>query len=108
MILFLRLSKATAKIRRLEKPGWGRDAKLGLSWATEPYFEASVWKNYVQEYAWLFLNGNVEGELLQEVLAGERIEATPVLDWTLADTAEWAIKLVGPALNSVGCGKAPG
>jgi nicotinamide/nicotinate riboside kinase len=42
MMLFLRLSKATARARRLAKPGWGKDAKPAMYWASEPFFEASV------------------------------------------------------------------
>jgi nicotinamide/nicotinate riboside kinase len=98
LMLFLRLSKATAKARRLAKPGWGKDAKPNMYWATEPYFEASVWKNYVQEHAWLFINGDVQGDLLQDVAARERIEATPVLDWSLQETAVWAVGLLGRAM----------
>jgi nicotinamide/nicotinate riboside kinase len=99
LMLFLRLSKATAKARRLAKPGWGKDATPDMYWATEQYFEASVWKNYVQEHAWLFVNGDVEGEPLQQVVARERIEATPVLDWSLQETAEWAVGILGRAIR---------
>lgn len=99
LMLFLRLSKATAKARRLAKPGWGKDATPDMYWATEPYFEASVWKNYVQEHAWLFVNGDVEGKPLQQLLARERIEATPVLDWSLQETAEWAVGFLGRTIR---------
>lgn len=51
-----------------------------MYWATEPYFEAGVWKNYVQEHAWLLVNGDVEGEFRGEVSARGKIEATPMLD----------------------------
>jgi nicotinamide/nicotinate riboside kinase len=94
-MLFLLLSKATARARRLAKPGWGKDAKPDMYWPTEPYFEASVWMNYVQEHAWLFVNGDVEGSFLQEVAARERIEATPLMHWALQDTTEWAVALFG-------------
>jgi hypothetical protein len=60
----------------------------------------------VHEHAWLFVNGDVEGEPLQEVLARERIQATHRLDWSLQETAEWAVKLVRPALSL--CGRADG
>ena len=99
LMLFLRLSKATAKARRLAKPGWGKDAKPDMYWATERYFEASVWKNYVQEHAWLFVNGDVEGEFLQEVATKERIDATPMLDWSMQQTSQWAVELVAPKLS---------
>ena len=102
LMLFLRLSKATAKARRLAKPGWGEDAKPDMYWVTEPYFEASVWKNHVQEHAWLFVNGDVEGDLLQEVATKERIDATPMLDWSLQQTSRWAVGLVAPKLGLLG------
>jgi hypothetical protein len=41
-MLFLRLSKDTAKTRRLAKLDWGREAKPGMHRVTEPYFEASI------------------------------------------------------------------
>jgi nicotinamide/nicotinate riboside kinase len=98
-MLFLRLSKATAKARRLAKPGCGIDARPDMYWATEPYFEAGVWKNYAQEHAWLFVNGDVEGEFRGEVAAREKIEATPMLDWSMRESADWAVRFLGLAVG---------
>jgi len=99
VMLFLRLSKATAKTRRLARPAYVNDVKTGKYWSTAEYFEASVWKNYVREHSWLFVHGDVEGHGQQDVAVKERITLTPELDWSVQTTAEWAVEIVGQALG---------
>ena len=70
-----------------------------MYWATERYFEASVRKNYVREHARLFVNGDVEDKLLQEVAIQEQIGATSMLDWSLQESAKWTVELVAPTLS---------
>ena len=59
--LFLRLSHKTAKYRRMNRQGYGSDAKPGEFWKTEDYFEKMVWRNYKNEHAAFFQHGDVEG-----------------------------------------------
>lgn len=52
-------------------PSYGAEAKKDEFWKTEDYFEKMVWRNYVEQHADLFEDGNVEGEIDKKV-CGER------------------------------------
>ena len=99
--LFLRTSKATAKTRRLSKPGWGPDANPDMYWATEAYFDASVWVNYVKENGWLFEGGNVEGGPDFAVAKREDIFMSRQIDWGVQETGRWAVGIVGRKVQNM-------
>jgi len=96
--LFLRTSKAVAKNRRMCRPGYG-DPDTKDFWRTEGYFEQCVWANYVKENAWMFVDGNVEGAVVDDLLGKEAIVVTPHLDMSVEDTFRWAVKVLGDAIQ---------
>ena len=91
--LFIRASKCTAFSRRMARPGYG-DPKSKDFWRTPGYFEECVWGNYVKEHAWLFKDGDVEGEPDEEVCKREHILMQPKIDATIEETFEWAVKAI--------------
>lgn len=61
--LFVRLDHEEARRRRLTRPSYGVEAKEGEFWKTEDYFEKMVWRNYVEQHADFFEDGDVEGSI---------------------------------------------
>jgi nicotinamide/nicotinate riboside kinase len=89
--LFLRASYEKAKARREARDGY---VTLEGFWADPPgYVDMIVWPNYVEEHAWMFEGGDVEGQYKTEVLRNEGIKVpegndvdmdmTYVLEWTV-------------------------
>ncbi|KAL6703314.1 ribosylnicotinamide kinase [Coniothyrium glycines] len=73
--LFLRTSYSTAKQRREARSGY---VTLEGFWQDPPgYVDRIVWPNYVQDHKFLFENGNVEGELDQEICKRTGIQGMP-------------------------------
>lgn len=89
--LFLRLDHQEARRRRLTRPNYGAEAQEGDFWKTEDYFEKMVWRNYVEQHADLFEDGNVEGRVNKEmcrsrgiaVQDGINVEVEPCLSWAV-------------------------
>ena len=65
--LFVRLDHQEARRRRLTRPSYGTEAKEGDFWKMEDYFEKMVWRNYVEQHADLFADGNVEESVDEKV-----------------------------------------
>ncbi|KAK4087803.1 nicotinamide riboside kinase [Purpureocillium lilacinum] len=92
--LFLRASYARAKARREARDGY---VTLEGFWADPPgYVDDIVWPNYVEEHAWMFEGGDVEGRFRDEVLRAEGIrvlEGAPV-DADMERLLEWMVDLI--------------
>ena len=92
--LFLRASYDKAKQRRDARDGY---VTLEGFWEDPPgYVDMVVWPNYVQEHAWMFEGGDVEGVYKREVLRNEGIL---VPEWDEADidmatVLEWAVETI--------------
>lgn len=72
--LFLRTDYKTAKSRREARSGY---VTLEGFWEDPPgYVDNVVWPNYVKDHAFLFENGDVEGELKREEL--DRLDIHPM------------------------------
>jgi nicotinamide/nicotinate riboside kinase len=73
--LFLRASRAVSKKRRAERPpyltvdGWWRDP--------EHYFDRVVWPEYVASHAWMFSEGDVDGDRVDRAILEEYRVRTP-------------------------------
>lgn len=59
--LFVRLDHEEARRKRLSRPSYGDEVKEDEFWRTHDYFKRMVWRNYVEQHADLFGDGNVEG-----------------------------------------------
>jgi nicotinamide/nicotinate riboside kinase len=86
--LFLRTNYATAKRRREVRSGY---VTIEGWWEDPPgYVDKIVWPNYVKDHSFLFKDGNVEGELKQDVVdalhihpmpSGAQDDMTALLNW---------------------------
>ncbi|KAM3550548.1 hypothetical protein MY1884_008198 [Beauveria asiatica] len=92
--ILLRASYAQAKARREARDGY---VTLEGFWKDPPgYVDDIVWPNHVKEHAWLFENGDVEGEYKQEVLKREGILVPKggALDPDMAETLQWMVDTI--------------
>lgn len=89
--LFLLVSRERATQRREARDGY---VTLEGFWKDPPgYVDKIVWPNYAESHAWLFEDGNVEGELRGDVLKehGIKAQADNGLDVDMTTTLEWAV-----------------
>lgn len=90
--LFLLVSRGRATQRREHRDGY---VTLEGFWTDPPgYVDKIVWPNYAGSHAWLFKEGNVEGNLDEEVLREKGILAQvgKGLDVDMETTFEWAVE----------------
>ncbi len=92
--LFVRLDHQEAKRRRLTRPFYGAEAKEGEFWKTEDYFEKMVWPNYVEQYADLFEEGNVEGSIDRKACSERGIVMQETMNVEVSQTLSWAVDIV--------------
>lgn len=92
--LFLRTTYAKAKARREARDGY---VTLEGFWADPPgYVDKVVWPNYVEQHAWMFEGGDVEGEFRMGVLDKERIKVQDKVgvDGEIEKTFEWTVDTI--------------
>ncbi|CCF41019.1 nicotinamide riboside kinase 1 [Colletotrichum higginsianum] len=92
--LFLLVSRAKATQRREARDGY---VTLEGFWQDPPgYVDKIVWPNYVESHAWLFKDGNVEGDLSEEVLREKNIKAQvgKGLDIDMETTLDWTVDTI--------------
>lgn len=96
--LLLRADFETAKSRREGRSGY---VTIEGFWEDPPgYVEKVVWPNYVKDHAFLFKDGNVEGEMKQDLLKELDIEAvSPEAGGNMAACLEWANGMLEAALD---------
>lgn len=96
--LFLRTDYKTAKARREARSGY---VTLEGFWEDPPgYVDNVVWPNYVNDHAFMFKGGDVEGEYDEEQLQKLKIRAAP--DVALSDMTkclQWAYDVLDEALD---------
>ncbi|KAL2203629.1 P-loop containing nucleoside triphosphate hydrolase protein [Sarocladium strictum] len=98
--LFLRASYDRAKTRREARDGY---ATIEGFWKDPPgYVDMIVWPNYVEEHAWMFEGGDVEGKYKDEVLRNEGIKVPEgkEADLDMSKTLEWAVDILLDELKS--------
>ncbi|KAJ4124353.1 ribosylnicotinamide kinase [Fusarium falciforme] len=76
-----------------------RDGYVTLEgfWADPPgYVDKIVWSNYVEQHAWMFQGGDVEGEFKMDVLEKERIKVQDKVgvDGDIEKTFEWTVDTI--------------
>ncbi|KAK3713769.1 ribosylnicotinamide kinase [Vermiconidia calcicola] len=96
--LFLRTNYASAKARRERRTGY---VTLEGFWEDPPgYVDKIVRPNYVKDHAFLFKDGNVEGELQHDVVDNLDIKPMPVgAQEDMTAMLRWAYAVVDDALE---------
>lgn len=96
--LFLRTSHETAKQRRENRSGY---VTLEGFWQDPPgYVDQIVWPNYVKDHKFLFEEGDVEGELDEDVLQTVGIEGMPrEAEGDMEVCLRWAVGLLGDVIR---------
>ncbi|KAI7764868.1 hypothetical protein ACKAV7_012699 [Fusarium commune] len=92
--LFLRTTYEKAKKRREARDGY---VTLEGFWADPPgYVDKIVWPNYVEEHAWMFEDGDVEGKFKTDVLdkEGIKVQSDVSADGDIEKTFEWAVNTI--------------
>ena len=97
--LFIRLDHQEARRRRLQRPNYGAEAKEGEFWKTEDYFEKIVWRNYVEQHADLFEDGNVEGSIDRKVSSDRGIAVQDGMNVEVEQCLSWAVDNVTSILK---------
>jgi nicotinamide/nicotinate riboside kinase len=102
--LFLRVGYEKAKARREARTGY---ATIEGWWADPPgYVDKIVWPNYVEDHAWMFEDGNVEGQFKEDVLKETGIHAQTQKDpdVDMETTLKWAVEVVMKSLEELSKG----
>ena len=96
--LILRTDYQTAKARREARSGY---VTLDSFWEDPPgYVDKVVWPNYVRDHAFLFQDGDVEGEFRQDVLEWRGIQAVSQEgQGSMTACLRWAYGIVEEALD---------
>ncbi|KAM0244405.1 hypothetical protein ACHAP5_006312 [Fusarium lateritium] len=92
--LFLRTTYEKAKKRREARDGY---VTLEGFWADPPgYVDKIVWPNYVEEHAWMFEGGDVEGKFKMDVLDNEgiKVQSDVSADGDIEKTFEWTVDTI--------------
>ncbi|KAI9874083.1 MAG: ribosylnicotinamide kinase [Pleopsidium flavum] len=98
--LLLRVGYAKAKKRREARSGY---VTLEGFWEDPPgYVDKIVWPNYVEDHAFLFERGDVEGAVDEGVLRGLGVRAVPGLDVGMGEAVEWAVGVIEGELERMG------
>ncbi|OQO09215.1 hypothetical protein B0A48_06107 [Cryoendolithus antarcticus] len=96
--LFLHTDYHTAKTRREARSGY---VTIEGFWADPPgYVDKIVWPNYVKDHAFLFHDGDVNGELDEAALTNLDIEGMPMsARGNMTACLKWAYEIVQRALQ---------
>ncbi|KAF2478969.1 P-loop containing nucleoside triphosphate hydrolase protein [Neohortaea acidophila] len=96
--LLLRTDYQTAKARREARSGY---VTLEGFWEDPPgYVDKVVWPNYVKDHAFLFKDGDVEGEPKQDLLEQLNIQAMPpATQGSMTEVLKWAFDVLEAALS---------
>jgi len=96
--LFLRTDYKTAKGRREARSGY---VTLEGFWEDPPgYVDNVVWPNYVKDHAFMFKDGDVEGDLKRDVL--EQLDIHPMpheAQGNMTACVRWAFHVIESALE---------
>ncbi|KAK2591740.1 ribosylnicotinamide kinase [Conoideocrella luteorostrata] len=91
---FVRASYARAKARREARDGY---VTIEGFWTDPPgYVDKIVWPNYVDEHAWMFENGDVEGAYNEDALNKKNIKVLKggAVDSDMEQTLGWMVDTV--------------
>lgn len=98
--LFLRTDYETAKTRREARSGY---VTLEGFWADPPgYVDKIVWPNYVKDHAFLFQDGDVEGEVDRDVANRLGIQVMPkTAKGYMTECLKWAYRAIEASLSEL-------
>ncbi|KFZ11569.1 hypothetical protein V501_04691 [Pseudogymnoascus sp. VKM F-4519 (FW-2642)] len=102
--LFLRVGYEKAKARREARTGY---ATIEGWWADPPgYVDKIVWPNYVEDHAWMFEDGNVEGKFKEDVLkeTGIHAQSQQGPDVDMETTLVWTVDVIMKTLEEISSG----
>ncbi|KAI4172346.1 MAG: hypothetical protein LQ343_003605 [Gyalolechia ehrenbergii] len=93
MKVLLRANKEGARTRLFERfHGDHQDSEQKKhAWEAVDYFDRVVWRNYADEHAVLFEDGDVEGKPVPGICEGVEISVQPDLDMGLAEVLQWVV-----------------
>ncbi|KAI4215759.1 MAG: hypothetical protein LQ351_001746 [Letrouitia transgressa] len=95
--IVLRAPYAVAKARREARAGY---VTLEGWWEDPPgYFDKVVWPNYAEAYRGFFLNGDVEGEVDEEVCGREKVKIYSAGREGLERILEWVVDRIVEGLE---------
>jgi nicotinamide/nicotinate riboside kinase len=97
--LFFGLSYKITKDRRFTRQGYGSEAKPDEFWKTEDYFEKMVWRCYVEQHAFMFERGDMEGKVDEVVCEWADIKMLPGLNRPIEQSLVWILQHIIPALS---------
>ncbi|KZF19922.1 P-loop containing nucleoside triphosphate hydrolase protein [Xylona heveae TC161] len=90
--LLTRAPYSRAKARREARSGY---VTLEGFWEDPPgYVDDVVWPNYVDDHAYLFAQGDVEGQVNKSTASELGVYVTPELDMQMGEMLEWAIEVI--------------
>lgn len=92
--LFLRTTYAKAKARREARDGY---VTIEGFWTDPPgYVDKVVWPNYVEEHAYMFEGGDVEGPYQWDVLEkqGVKVQRDAGVDGDMDKTLAWTVQTI--------------
>jgi len=97
--MMLRAKFAKAKERRENRSGY---VTLEGFWEDPPgYVEKVVWPGYVEEHAFMFERGDVDGKVDRGVVERLGVQVCPGEgEWDMVKVLEWAVETVMKALES--------
>ncbi|KFY58587.1 hypothetical protein V496_06065 [Pseudogymnoascus sp. VKM F-4515 (FW-2607)] len=102
--LFLRVGYEKAKARREARTGY---ATIEGWWADPPgYVDKIVWPNYVEDHAWMFDDGDVEGKFKEDVLkeTGIHAQSQHGPDVDMETTLLWTVEVIMKSLEELSSG----
>jgi nicotinamide/nicotinate riboside kinase len=96
--LFLRANHKTVKQRREARSGY---VTLEGFWEDPPgYVDSVVWANYAKDHAFLFENGDVEGQLKDELCQELGIDTAPLeVQVNMTACVDWAYEKISNHLS---------
>jgi nicotinamide/nicotinate riboside kinase len=96
--LFLRADHKTVKQRREARTGY---VTLEGFWEDPPgYVDSVVWANYAKDHAFLFENGDVEGQLKNELCQELNIDTAPLaVQGNMTACVNWAYEKISSHLS---------
>jgi nicotinamide/nicotinate riboside kinase len=99
ILLLIAISYHTAKRRREARSGY---VTLEGFWEDPPgYVDDIVWPNYVKDHAFLFKNGDVNGDLEQQQLDRLALHVMPKeYQEDLTSCLEWSYGIVQKAVDT--------
>jgi nicotinamide/nicotinate riboside kinase len=90
--LFFRLSHKIAKERRFTRQGYGSESNPDEFWKTENYVEKMAWRSYMEQHAFIFERGGVDGGVDEVACERAGIKVQPGLNPPIMESLVWSLQ----------------